>query len=237
MMMAKGKRYTEAAKLVEEGKLYSPLQALQIIKSMPDAKFDETIEVHFNLGVDPRHADQQLRGTVVLPHGTGKVPRVIVFAEGEKQKEAETAGADEVGSTDLVEKISKGWLDFDVAISTPDMMKNVGKLGKILGTRGLMPNPKTGTITFEVGKAVSDAKAGKIEYRTDKFGIVHCIFGKKSFSAEDLVDNYGMLLDEILRVKPAAAKGRYIKSISFSTSMSPGVEVDSTKTRDLVEAV
>lgn len=232
--MHKGKRYADGAKSVNADQLYAPIEAIELIKSMPQAKFDETVEAHFRLGVDPKHADQLVRGTVVLPKGTGKVPTVIVFAEGEKAKEAEEAGADVVGTADLVERISKGWLDFDVAISTPDMMKNVGRLGKILGTRGLMPNPKTGTVTFDVGKAVSDAKSGKVEYRTDKFGIIHSVIGKKSFPAGDLIENYTTLLDEIIRAKPAAAKGRYLKSVSFSTSMSSGVKVDTSKGREAV---
>lgn len=236
--MKKGKKYLEALKSIDQEKLYSPLDAIRAIKSASTSSFDETVEVHFRLGVNPKHADQQVRGTVVLPHGTGKTPRVAVFAEGEKSKEAEEAGADVVGSVDLVEKVSKGWLEFDVALATPDMMKNVGKLGKILGTKGMMPNPKTGTITFDIGKAVKDIKAGKIEYRTDKLGIIHCIIGKKSFDEKYLVENYAVLLDEILRAKPAAAKGKYLRSISLASTMSPGIKIDTTITQNLLsEAV
>lgn len=236
--MKRGKSYKEALKSIEDQRLYSPQEAIKLLKSLTAAKFDESIEIHFRLGVNPKHADQQVRGTVVLPHGTGKTPRVAVFAEGEKAKEAEDAGADVVGSVDLVEKVAKGWLEFDVTLATPDMMKNVGKLGKILGTKGMMPNPKTGTITFEIEKAVKDIKGGKIEYRTDKFGIIHCVIGKKSFDDKNLLENYSILFDEIVRAKPAAAKGKYLKSISMSCTMSPGVNIDTTKTQNLLaEAV
>ena len=199
------------------------------------AKFDETVEVHFRLGVDVRHADQIVRGTTILPHGIGKAVRVAVFAEGDKAREAQEAGADIIGSADLAKQVEEGMLDFDVAIATPDMMGAVGKLGRILGPRGLMPNPKSGTVTFDVGKAVSDAKAGKVEYRTDRSGIVHLVIGKKSFGERELVENYGALLDEIIRAKPAVAKGRYMRSVTLASTMGPGIEVDPARTRDLLE--
>jgi large subunit ribosomal protein L1 len=231
----RGKNYRETLSKIDKERLYSPLEAVKLLKEITSAKFDETIEVHMRLGVDPRKADQQVRGTVALPHGTGKTVRVAVFAQGEKAREAEEAGADVVGAADLAEKVEKGWFEFDVAIATPDMMATVGKLGRLLGPRGLMPNPKAGTVTFDVGKAVKDVKAGKIEYRVDKFGIVHSVIGKASFPVDKLIGNYQALIEEIIRAKPAAAKGKYIKSISISTTMSPGVKVDTTKTRDLME--
>ena len=235
--MAKpGRRYTAAKKTIEPDRLYTPLEGMRLLKSLESAKFDETVEVHFRLGVDVRHADQIVRGTTVLPHGTGKEMRVAVFAEGDKAREAEEAGADIVGSEALAKQIQEGVFDFDIAIATPDMMGTVGKLGRILGPRGLMPNPKSGTVTFDVGKAVADAKGGKIEYRTDRSGIVHLSIGKKSFTEEQLVENYGAVLDEILRAKPAAAKGKYIKSTSISATMSPGIELDPARTRDLFES-
>jgi len=233
--MKKGKKYREVQAKIDREKLYSPLEAVRLLKEIAPAKFDETAEVHIKLGVDPRKADQQVRGTVSLPYGTGKTVRVAVFAQGEKAKEAETAGADYVGAGDLAEKIQGGWFDFDVAIATPDMMATVGKLGKLLGPRGLMPNPKAGTVTFDVGKTVKDVKAGKIEYRVDKFGIVHSVIGKISFPVDKLIGNYQALIEELVRAKPSAAKGKYIKSISVSTTMSPGVKVDTTKVRDLME--
>jgi len=233
--MKKGKKYREVLSKIDREKLYTPLEAVKLLKEIANAKFDETVETHIRLGVDPRKADQQVRGTVALPHGTGKTVRVAVFAQGEKAREAEAAGADIVGAADLAEKVEKGWFEFDVAIATPDMMGTVGKLGKLLGPRGLMPNPKAGTVTFDVGKAVKDVKAGKIEYRVDKFGIVHSAIGKISFPVEKLVENYQALIEEIMRAKPAAAKGKYIKSISLSSTMSPGIKVDTTKTRDLLE--
>lgn len=220
-----GKRYMEAAKMVERTKLYEPSEALNLIKTMPKSKFDESVEVAIRLGVDPRHADQQIRGAVVLPYGTGRTVRVAVFAKGEKAKEANEAGADKVGAEDLVEEIQKGWMEFDVAVATPDMMGAVGKLGKILGPKGLMPNPKTGTVTFEVAKAVKDIKAGKIEYRVDKTGIVHVPIGKVSFDLEKLVGNFRTLLDVIIKAKPASAKGTYLKSVVVSATMGPGVRV------------
>lgn len=233
MKLKTSKRYSESAKLVDTEKIYSPHEAFEIIKQMPKAKFDESVEAHLRLGVDPRHADQQVRGTVVLPHGTGKTMRVAVFAQGDKAREAEQAGADIVGGQDLADKIQKGWFDFDVAIATPDVMSIVGKIGKVLGPRGLMPNPKAGTVTFDVGKTVADVKAGKVEYRVDKFGIVHQVIGRISFSKNQLIENYAALLEELVRAKPPAAKGKYIKSISLSTTMGPGIKVDTTKTKDL----
>ncbi len=234
--MAKhGRKYETARGVIEPGRLYAPLEAIRLLKMLDTAKFDETVEVHFRLGVDVRHADQIVRGTTILPHGIGKAVRVAVFAEGDKAREAQDAGADIIGSADLAKQVEEGMLDFDVAIATPDMMGTVGKLGRILGPRGLMPNPKSGTVTFDVGKAVSDAKAGKVEYRTDRSGIVHLVIGKKSFGERELVENYGMLLDEIIRAKPAAAKGRYMRSVTFASTMGPGIEVDPARTRDLLE--
>jgi large subunit ribosomal protein L1 len=234
-MSTHGKRYRSAREGIDRERMYTPLEAVRILKDVPGAKFDETVEVHFRLGLNVRHADQQLRGTIMLPHGIGKDVRVAVFAEGEKAREAEEAGADVVGSADLATKIEGGFLDFDVAIATPDQMGNVGKLGRVLGPRGLMPNPKTGTVTFDIGKAVSDAKAGKLEYRTDRGGNVHLPIGKKSFGERALLENYAMLVEEIVRAKPAAAKGRYIRQITLTTTMGPGVHVDATKTRDIAE--
>ncbi len=233
--MRRGKKYQEAAKKIDKSVLLSPLQALKSIKENASAKFDESVEVHLRLGVDPRKADQQVRGTVVLPHGTGKKVRVAVFAQGDKVKEAEEAGADIVGGADLAEKIEKGWMDFDMSIATPDMMSVVGKLGRILGPRGLMPNPKSGTVTFDVGKAVKDIQKGKVEYRVDKYGIVHVVVGKISFSEEQLVENYAALLDEIIRAKPSSAKGKYLKTISVAATMGPSVRVDPMRLKDLLE--
>ncbi len=224
-----GKKYQDALKNIDRDTLLEPAEAISLVKQIAPAKFDETVEVAVRLGVDPRHADQQVRGAVVLPHGTGKTAKVIVFAKGEKQKEAENAGADEVGAEDLVEKIQGGWLDFDVAIATPDMMGAVGKLGRVLGPRGLMPNPKTGTVTFEVEKAVKEVKAGKIEYRTDKAGIIHAPIGKVSFDTEKLADNFVTLVETLVRVKPAAAKGTYLKSITVSSTMGPGIRINPLK--------
>ena len=234
-MAKQGRTYTAAKGSIEPGRLYTPLEGMRLLKSLPGAKFDETVEVHFRLGVDVRHADQIVRGTTVLPHGTGKEMRVAVFAEGDKAREAQEAGADIVGSADLAKQVEEGKFDFDVAIATPDMMGTVGKLGRILGPRGLMPNPKSGTVTFDVGKAVSDAKAGKVEYRTDRSGIVHLVIGRKSFGERELVENYGALLDEIIRAKPAAAKGRYMRSVTLASTMGPGIEIDPARTRDLLE--
>ena len=233
--MAIGKKRKAALEKIDSERTYSPKEAIALVKEIADAKFDETVDVHIRLGVDPRHADQQVRGTVILPHGTGKSMQVAVFAQGDKAKEAEDAGADVVGADDLIEKVQKGWLEFDTAIATPDMMGKVGKLGKLLGPRGLMPNPKTGTVTFEVGKAVKDAKGGKVEYRVDKFAVMHLVIGKVSFETPQLVENYETLIDEIVRAKPASSKGRYLKTISLSSTMSPSIAVDTTKTKDLME--
>jgi large subunit ribosomal protein L1 len=230
-----GKNYRNAKSLFDREQEYSPVVAIRLLKDMETAKFDETVEVHFRLGLNVRHADEQLRGTLMLPHGTGKESRVVVFAEGEKAKEAQEAGADIVGSADLAKRVEEGFTDFDVAVATPDQMGNVGKLGRILGPRGLMPNPKTGTVTTDVAKAVKDAKAGKLEYRTDRGACVHVSIGKKSFEERQLVENYAALLDEIIRAKPAAAKGRYIRQITVASTMGPGIHVDPAKTRGIVE--
>ncbi len=234
-MPAHGKRYRNFRAQIDRERLYSPVEAVRLLKSADGAKFDETIEVHFRLGLNVRHADQQLRGTLMLPNGTGREMRVAVFAEGDKAREAEEAGADIVGSADLAAKIEGGFTDFDVAIATPDQMGNVGKLGRVLGPRGLMPNPKTGTVTFDVGKAVSDAKAGKLEYRTDRGANVHVAIGKKSFEERALVENYAALIEEIVRVKPAASKGRYIHGVTLTSTMGPGLKVDPAKVRGIVE--
>ncbi|MDI6870778.1 MAG: 50S ribosomal protein L1 [Bacillota bacterium] len=221
-----GKRYVESTKLIDREKLYSVPEAVHLVKETAKAKFDETVEAHIRLGVDPRHADQQVRGTVVLPHGTGKTVQVAVFAKGEKAKEAEEAGADIVGAEDLAERISGGWTDFDVAVATPDMMGLVGKLGRILGPRGLMPNPKTGTVTMDIAKAVRDIKAGKVEYRVDKAGIIHVPIGKASFDEDKLAGNFRTLMGAVVKAKPAAAKGTYLKKISLASTMGPGVKVN-----------
>lgn len=229
--MKRGKKYQEAAKKVEKDKLYSPVEAMKLVKETASAKFDESVEAHIKLGVDARQADQQVRGTVALPHGTGKQVRVAVFAQGDKAREAESAGADVVGGQDLVDKIQKGWLEFDATVATPDMMGMVGKLGKILGTRGLMPNPKSGTVTNDVGKIVKEIKAGKVEYRLDRSNIIHLILGKASFEQKALVENYTIVIEEIIRARPAAAKGRYIKTIYLTTTMGPSVKVDPAITK------
>src|SRR5215210_9461225 len=230
-MTQHGKSYRNARSEIDREQVYSPAEAIRLIKGWPERKFDETVEVHFNLGLNVRHADQQLRGTLMLPHGTGKDTRVAVFAEGEKAKEAQDAGADEVGSADLAKKIEEGFDDFDVAIATPDMMGTVGRLGRILGPRGKMPNPKAGTVTFDVAKAVRDSKAGKLEYRTDRGANVHLSIGKKSFDERQLLENYATVIEEIVRAKPAAAKGRYIRSVTLTSSMGPGIHVDPQRTR------
>ncbi|MGE5484411.1 MAG: 50S ribosomal protein L1 [Ignavibacteriales bacterium] len=228
-MASHGKKYQEAAKLVDGTKLYDPSEAVEIVKKTATAKFDETVELAVRLGVDPKHAEQMVRGAVGLPHGIGKTIRVLVFAKGEKAKEAEEAGADFVGAEDVIEKIKGGWLDFDLTIATPDMMGAVGKLGKTLGPKGLMPNPKTGTVTFDVKDAVREFKAGKIEYRTEKAGIVHAPIGKVSFDLDKLLDNFYALMDALIRAKPAAAKGTYIKSVTVSSTMGPGVRINPLK--------
>ena len=224
-MAKKSKKYRAAMELIEDGKVYDADSAVELVKKTATAKFDETIEMHVRLGVDPKYADQQVRGAVVLPNGTGKTKRVLVFAKGDKVKEAEDAGADFVGAEELADKIKGGWFDFDVAVATPDMMGVVGRLGKLLGPRGLMPNPKLGTVTPNIAQAISEQKAGKIEYRTDKAGNIHCPIGKASFEESKLKENYQTLLDTLIRVKPAAAKGQYVKSITLSATMGPGVPV------------
>ncbi len=234
-MSQHGKKYRGARARIDREKAYSPLEAIRMLKEFDGAKFDETVEAHVRLGLNVRHADQQLRGTLMLPHGTGKELRVAVFAEGEKAKEAEAAGADVVGSADLAARIEGGFDDFDVAIATPDQMGTVGKLGRILGPRGKMPNPKTGTVTFDVAKAVQDSKAGKLEYRTDRGANVHLPIGKKSFDERRLLENYATVIEEIVRAKPSAAKGRYIRTITLTTTMGPGIHVDTTRTRGITE--
>jgi large subunit ribosomal protein L1 len=225
--MAKhGKKYLEAAKLVDRERLYPPAEAAELVKQTTTVGFDATIEVHLRLGVDPRHADQMVRGTVVLPNGTGKTVRVAVFAQGEKAQEALRAGADEVGSEDLVKKIEAGWLEFDVALAAPDTMGMVGRLGKILGRRGLMPNPKSGTITFDLERAVREVKAGRVEFKVDKAGIVHVAVGKASFGAEELVANLATLVDSINRARPSGAKGQYLRGLTIASTMGPGIRVD-----------
>ena len=228
--MKKGKRYVEAAKLVDRSVAYEAAEAVALVKKSASAKFDETVEAHIRLGVDGRHADQQVRGAVVLPHGTGKQVRVLVFAKGDKVDEALAAGAEHAGGEELIPKIqNEGWLDFDVVVATPDMMGVVGRLGRVLGPKGLMPNPKAGTVTMDVTKAVNDIKAGKIEYRLDKTNIIHVPIGKASFTEEQLADNFQTLIDAIIKAKPSAAKGQYFKSISISSTMGPGVKVSSAK--------
>lgn len=228
-MAKKGKRFLEASKAFDRETLYSATEALDLVTKMASAKFDETVEAAIKLGVNPKHADQQIRGAVVLPHGTGKTVKVLVFAKGEKAKEAEEAGAEFVGADELATKIQQGWMDFDVAVATPDMMGVVGKLGRVLGPKGLMPNPKTGTVTMDVAKAVQDIKAGKIEYRVDKVGIIHAPIGKVSFGVDKLRDNFNTLLETLNKAKPAAAKGQYLRSIAFSSTMGPGVRVNTQK--------
>lgn len=224
-MAKRGKKYQDAAKLLEPGKFYAVDEAIELVKKTSIAKFDETVELHVRLGVDPKYADQQVRGAVVLPNGTGKSKRVLAFAKGEKAQEAQAAGADYVGAEDLADKIKGGWLDFDVAVATPDMMGVVGRLGKILGPRGLMPNPKLGTVTPDITKAIGEQKAGKVEYRTDKAGNIHCPIGKKSFDDAKLKENYQTLIDTLIKAKPAAAKGQYMKAVTLSSTMGPGVPV------------
>jgi large subunit ribosomal protein L1 len=225
----RGKHYQDAVKAYDRQAMYAPEEAIDLVKKVAFARFPETVEVAVRLGVDPRHADQQVRGTVVLPYGTGKTRRVLVFAKGEKAKEAEAAGADYVGAEELVEKIQGGWLDFDVAIATPDIMGAVGKLGRILGPRGLMPNPKTGTVTFDVERAVKEAKGGKVEYRTDRTGIVHVPIGQVTFDTEKLMENFRTLIDALVKAKPPAARGQYLRSITVSSTMGPGVKIHPQK--------
>ena len=225
--MKRGKRYQESLKLVDASKLYSPKEALEVIEKMPKAKFDETVELHVKLGVDSKHADQQVRGTVVLPNGTGKTLKVLVFAKGPKAEEAEKAGADYVGAEELIPKIqNENWFDYDVVVATPDMMGVVGRLGKVLGPKGLMPNPKSGTVTMDVTKAINDIKSGKVEYRLDKTNIIHLGFGKVSFGTAKLLENYETVMNAIIKAKPVAAKGQYIKSVAISTTMGPSMYID-----------
>ena len=222
-MPERGKKYEDARKLFDREKKYEPEEALRLVKEMSKRSFDETVELAVRLGVNPKHADQQVRGSVVLPHGTGKTVRVVVFAKGDKIKEAEEAGADLAGADELVAKVQEGWLDFDVAVATPDMMGSVGKLGKVLGPRGLMPNPKSGTVTFDIAKAINDIKAGKVEYRTEKAGNVHVPIGKISFLHEQLMDNFNAVMDALIKARPTAAKGQYIRSVTVSSTMGPGI--------------
>ncbi len=224
--MAHGKRYEDSLKIVDRTKLYEPAEAMKLVKETAKAKFDETVQLAIKLGVDPKQADQTVRGAVVLPHGTGKSVRVLVFAKGDKAKEAQEAGGDFVGAEDMVQKIEGGWLDFDVAVATPDMMGTVGKLGRILGPRGLMPNPKTGTVSMDVKNAIREIKAGKIEYRLDKTAIIHVPIGKASFSLEALNENFDALMDAVVKAKPAAAKGQYVKSVAVSAAMGPGIRIN-----------
>jgi large subunit ribosomal protein L1 len=233
--MQHGKNYRKAADTIDRDKLYTPAEAVKLAKTTSPAKFDATVEVAMRLGVDPRKADQMVRGVVNLPHGTGKTARVIVFAAGDKAAEAEAAGADAVGTDELVKRIQDGWLDFDAAIATPDQMAKIGRIARILGPRGLMPNPKTGTVTMDVTKAVSDIKGGKITFRVDKHSNLHLIIGKASFGESQLIENYAAVLDEVLRAKPSAAKGKYLKKVFMTTTMGPGIPVDPNRTRNLTE--
>jgi large subunit ribosomal protein L1 len=234
--MQRSKAYRKAAELIDPDKLYSPLEAVTIAKQASPTKFDGTVEVAMRLGVDPRKADQMVRGTVSLPHGTGKTARVIVFATGDKAEEARAAGADKVGSDDLIQEITDGFLDFDAAIATPDQMAKVGRIARVLGPRGLMPNPKTGTVTPDVAKAVADIKGGKISFRVDKQSNLHLIIGKASFTPQQLVENYAAALDEVLRAKPSSSKGKFLKKVTFTTTMGPGIPVDSNRTRNLLDS-
>lgn len=231
-----GKKFREAAAKVDRAAVYTPLEAVKLVKELANAKFDETVEAHFRLGIDTRKADQNIRGSISLPHGTGKTVRVAVFAEGAQAEQAAEAGADVIGSDELIAQIQKGEINFDAAISTPMMMAKVGRIGKILGPRGLMPNPKLGTVTMDVAKMVSELKAGRVEYRADRYGICHVPLGRVSFDEQKLVENYAALYTEILRVKPASAKGKYVKSISVSSTMGPGVKIDSAVQRNFMEA-
>jgi large subunit ribosomal protein L1 len=231
--MKRGKKYLESLKLVDRTRLYDPAEGLDLVQKTAPAKFDETVEAHIKLGVDSRHADQQVRGAVVLPHGTGKTVRVLVFAKGDKATEAEQNGADFVGADDLVNKIQKeNWFEFDVVVATPDMMGVVGRLGRVLGPKGLMPNPKAGTVTMDIAKAIADIKAGKIEYRLDKTNIIHCPIGKVSFGTEKLRDNFHTLLDAVIKAKPSAAKGQYLKSVTVTSTMGPGIKINQQKVLD-----
>jgi large subunit ribosomal protein L1 len=235
--MKGGKRYSQASGMVDRDREYGPQDAVRLLKELPEAKFDETVEVAFRLGVDPRKAEQMVRGTVSLPHGTGKSVRVAAFASGDKAREAQEAGADLVGGEELVNDVLKGNIDFDAAVATPDAMSIVGKAGRVLGPRGLMPNPKAGTVTFDIGKAVREIKAGKLEYRVDRQGNLHLVIGKRSFDEERLIENYLAVVDEIIRAKPSSAKGRYIKSVTLSSTMGPGIRIDPSRVRDVGETV
>jgi large subunit ribosomal protein L1 len=235
--MKRGKRYRGLREQIDRTREYPPAEAVAAVRSFQSAKFIETVEVHVRLGVNVRHADQQVRGTMVLPHGMGRDVSVVVFAQGDKAREAQAAGADAVGAEDLAERISGGWTDFDVAVATPDMMPVVAKLGRVLGPQGKMPNPKVGTVTEDVGKAVEQAKAGRVEYRTDRTAIVHLVIGRADFDDRRLLENYAALIEELVRAKPASAKGRYIRSVTLSTTMGPGIRVDPARTRDIVEEV
>ncbi|HAA90672.1 MAG: 50S ribosomal protein L1 [Thermoanaerobacterales bacterium 50_218] len=228
-MPKRGKKYLNALEKIDRTTLYEPREALRLVKEIAPANFNETVEVAVRLGIDPRHADQQVRGAVVLPHGTGKTRKVLVFAKGDKAREAEEAGADYVGAEELIEKIQGGWLDFEVAVATPDMMSMVGRLGRILGPRGLMPNPKTGTVTFDIARAVKEIKSGKIEYRADKTGIVHAPIGKVSFPLEHLLENFTTLMEAIIKARPAATRGQYLKSVTVSSTMGPGIKINPQK--------
>jgi len=230
-----GKHYLDAKQRFDRGREYSPAEAISLVKQLSSAKFDESVEVHVRTGLNVRHADEQLRGTIALPNGLGKEVKIAVFAQGDKAREAEEAGADFVGGEDLAKRIQEGFDDFDVAIATPDMMPIVGRLGRILGPAGKMPNPKVGTVTMDVSRAVEESKAGKVEYRTDRTAIVHLVIGKKDFDEQALLQNYAAVIDELIRAKPSAAKGRYIRSVTFASTMGPGVKVDPTRTRDIVE--
>jgi large subunit ribosomal protein L1 len=235
--MAHGKRYRDLYARVDRERAYAPAEAIRLIKEMQSVKFDETVECHVRTGLNVRHADEQLRGTIALPHGIGKNVTVAVFAKGDKAREAEEAGADHVGDDDLAQRVQDGFTDFDVAIATPDMMSTVGRLGRILGPQGKMPNPKVGTVTEDIGQAVGESKAGKIEYRTDRSAIVHVTIGRTGFDANALLENYAALVDELIRAKPAAAKGRYLRTITLATTMSPGIRVDPGRTRDIIEEI
>jgi len=235
-MPSRGKRYEQAAKAVDEDRTYLPAEAIKLIKEQPAAKFDESVEIAFRLGIDPRKADQMVRGTVSLPHGTGKSVRVAVFATGEKAREAREAGADVVGGEELVDEVTKGNIDFEAAVATPDLMPTVGKAGRVLGPRGLMPNPKAGTVTNDIAKAVADIKGGKLEYRVDRQGNVHLIIGKHSFEEQALLGNYLAVVDELVRAKPASAKGKYIKTLTLSTTMGPGIHIDTARLRGVEQA-
>ncbi len=232
-MTRRGKRYREAVALIEPGRAYTPAEAIRLLKELPAARFDETVEVAFKLGIDPRKADQMIRGTVSLPHGTGRTVRVAVFAVGERAQEAREAGADLVGGEELVERVLAGEIDFDAAVATPEMMASVGKAGRVLGPRGLMPNPKTGTVTNDIGKTVRDIKGGRVEYRTDRTGNVHCVIGKRSFDEQQLLENYLAVVDEILRARPSAAKGKYVRSATVATTMGPGIPIDTNRLREV----